>query len=230
MNNFNNPSSELKEVIEILDKKLKGNDINIVYDILEYNIYEDWDRCEECDNCDTYKEEEQNCGCGIKCWDCIKKDCCMECMGYFCRDCNECDITQCYKCDKLYCDGCLDNYDIIKNNHDKNCDFCGKEWCKWCNVYYENQERKHKNPMKECLYCELTYCCKDMYREKYYNEEDFIMCRDNCYTKYEILMELCCNNCRGNLSGKQFRKYKLCDDCDYLREHIEEVVDNRINN
>lgn len=126
---------EIKEVKDILDKKLYNNDINIVDIIMDYVI----ETCEKCDGKTT------------DFLGCLEygyiSDVCSSCdEDKIEKVCDECKILySCYGCDEKICEMCCDP---------KKCGECDREFCDTCAC----------EGLLVCEECEIWYCCLPVYK------------------------------------------------------------------
>lgn len=131
--------SSIKQIENILDKKLYNNDINIIGIIMSYVI-------EECDIC---KDKSLDWLDSLEYGDI--QDSCDECNdsdapNNVCDDCHE--FHSCYSCGEFLCECC--SYDIISCDNDN----CDRRFCEDC----------ASKELLECEDCEEKYCCKGVYR------------------------------------------------------------------
>ncbi len=128
----------MEAVRNILEDKLKGNDINIAKMIIEY-ITEECNFCEEV--CFSNELDRVNYPYAPDCKS-INKDQTLQCNN--CKESNVCKACEDYACGCNKCD---------------NREYCDDTGC--CNVFCYDCSKDY---MLYCNSCEKSFCCKKMVR------------------------------------------------------------------
>ena len=136
---------------QILDKKLKNNDYNIIKIINKYLYDPHLEYIRKCEECEECYVEGNNKYITTKCCDkCIKDNNIVECTGYGCDELlhlvdNE--HSECDYCDKKYCYNC-EAYRLIYIG-------CGGSVCKNCCAGLIGSIRFYKKHNKRKKYIEI---------------------------------------------------------------------------